>query len=222
MFAINHAATALLIKKRFPTVRLAWLLISVQLVEMIWVALNFVGVERTTTEASVTSVRDIHLAYMPYSHSVVSSLVIAAVAWALFRGAKMQRAAIAIAIGILSHLVLDLLTHVRDIAVLPFALDLRVGTGLYSIPVAAFFVELGYGLLCWWLFKGGRALLVTIVAFNLANLSLFLPAIRGPETLMAGHPLWVVSTVAVQIVVTLVLIWRFAREGTRVSPATGS
>ena len=36
MFAINHAATALVIKKRFPTVPMIWLLLSVQLVELMW------------------------------------------------------------------------------------------------------------------------------------------------------------------------------------------
>ena len=65
MFAADHAATALLIKRRYPTVSMAPLLISVQAMELAWVALNYLGVERTTTEPTVRSVADIHLAYMP-------------------------------------------------------------------------------------------------------------------------------------------------------------
>ena len=70
MFAINHAATALVIKKRFPTVPMIWLLLSVQLVELMWVILNYLDIEETSTEESVRSVADIHLAHMPFSHSI--------------------------------------------------------------------------------------------------------------------------------------------------------
>jgi len=45
MFAINHAATALIVKKRHPQVPLVWLLISVQFVEIVWVLFNFLGIE---------------------------------------------------------------------------------------------------------------------------------------------------------------------------------
>jgi hypothetical protein len=73
MFAIDHAATALLVKRRYPAVPLAPLLIAVQAMELAWVVLNYLGVERTTTAPVVRSVADIHLAYMPYSHSVATA-----------------------------------------------------------------------------------------------------------------------------------------------------
>jgi hypothetical protein len=53
MFAINHAATALLLKRRFPDVSLLTLLLSVQAMEFAWVVLNYVGVERTGTDTVV-------------------------------------------------------------------------------------------------------------------------------------------------------------------------
>ena len=58
MSAINHAAAALAIKRKFPTVSFIWLLISAQPVEFIWVAFNYLGVERTTTENTVRLVGD--------------------------------------------------------------------------------------------------------------------------------------------------------------------
>src|SRR5215470_15429260 len=72
MFAIDHAATALLLKRRYPSVSLTPLLLSVQAMELAWVGLNYLGIERTTTETAVRSVADIHLAYMPFSHSVAT------------------------------------------------------------------------------------------------------------------------------------------------------
>ena len=65
MFAINHAATALLFKRRFGDVSLVALLLSLQAMEFAWVALNYLGVDRTTTEAVVRSVANVHLSYMP-------------------------------------------------------------------------------------------------------------------------------------------------------------
>src|SRR5215510_16201549 len=81
MFAVDHAATALLVKRRFPSVSLTPMLLSVQAMELAWVLLNYLGIERTTTEPVVRSVADIHLEYMPYSHSVATGLGAALLAW---------------------------------------------------------------------------------------------------------------------------------------------
>ena len=220
MFAIDHAATALLVKRRFPSVPMAPLLISVQAMELAWVGLNWLGVERTTTEATVNSVADIHLAYMPYSHSAATAVGAALVAWlVLEKGFGRAALGRAVGIGIASHLVLDLLTHAHDIALWPGLSSPHLGLGLYDrAPMGAFVVELLYGVLCWWMYarSGGtarsrsRALLATIVFFNVANLSFLSAAIPGPEQWLAGHPLMIVTVVFVQIVVTLSLVWRFS------------
>jgi hypothetical protein len=46
MFAIDHATTALLVKRRFPSAPMMPLLLSVQAMELAWVILNYLGVER--------------------------------------------------------------------------------------------------------------------------------------------------------------------------------
>ena len=81
MFAIDHAATALVIKRRYPSVAMAPILLSVQAMELAWVALNYLGVERTTTDPEVRSVANLHLVYMPYSHSVAIPVAVALLAW---------------------------------------------------------------------------------------------------------------------------------------------
>ena len=213
MFAINHAATALILKKRYPKVSLLWLLISVQFVEILWVLLNFLGIEHTSTGAAVSTVNEIHLEYMPYSHSLVSSAMFALIAWIVVgRLCKQRIAAIALAIGIFSHIILDVLTHNQDISIFPFLPDMKIGIGLYSIPAVAFIVETAYGLFCWWIFRGSKALLATILAFNLANITFFSVSLEGPEVLMANHPMWIVGAVAVQIVVTLTLVGLLAKS----------
>ncbi len=213
MFAINHAATALLIKKAYPDAPMAYLLGSVQLVELLWVGLNFAGVEKTKTEARVRSVKDVHLADMPFSHSIVSTLVLAAGAWLVIAvGLHQGRLAAAVALGIASHIVLDLLSHARDIVIAPFGKGIKLGLGLYEKPAVAFGFETGYGVLCWAIYGGSTALLAAIVVFNLANVSFFLEAVPGPERFLAGKPKAIASVVAFQIVVTAFLVGALARK----------
>jgi hypothetical protein len=210
MFAIDHAATALLLGRRYPSIPLAPLLVSVQLMEFAWVALNYLGIERTLTDPVVHTVANIHLAYMPYSHSVAVPLLVAAVAWlALGRGVLGW----AVGLGILSHLVLDLITHDHDIVPWPGRTAPALGLGLYgTAPLAAFGLELAYGVFCWRVYRGGKGLLALVVLGNVANLSLFSVAIRGPEEWLAGRPLVVVTVILVQIVVTLTLVGVLARR----------
>lgn len=216
MFAIDHAATALLIKRRYPSAPMPPLLVSVQAMELAWVGLNYLGVERTTTESVVRSVADIHLAYMPYSHSVGTAVGAAVLAWLIIEKG-FGRAALgrAVGLGILSHLILDLATHSRDIVIWPGWSTPKLGLGLYdAAPLAAFVVELIYGIVCWYVYRGGRGLLALITIGNVANLSFLSPTIPGPEQYLAGRPMLIVTVIFVQIVVTLFLVGLLARRNT--------
>jgi hypothetical protein len=221
MFAVDHAATALLVKRRYPSVPMTPLLVSVQAMELAWVALNYLGIERTTTEATVRSVADIHLVYMPYSHSVGTAAAAALAAWILIeRGWGDAQLGRAVGVGIVSHLILDLATHAPDIVLWPGWTTPKLGLGLYAAaPMAAFAIELIYGWFCWYVYRGGLGLLAVITIGNLANLSFLSPAIPGPEQYLAGRPIFLVTVIFVQIVVTLVLVGLFARRGTRMVAA---
>ena len=208
MFAVDHAATALLIKRRFPTAPLAALLVSVQAMELAWVGLNYAGIERTTTGPAVHSVADIHLTYMPFSHSVATAAGAALLVWwVVARGLRRPLLGRALGIGVVSHLVLDLVTHAADIAWWPGSSWPAAGLGLYGrAPMWGFALEMAYGVLCWWVFRGRKALLAAIVLGNLANLTFFSARIAGPEEYLAGHPLLLVTVILVQIVVMLGIV----------------
>lgn len=180
--------------------------------ELLWVGLNLVGVERTTTEPSVQSVADIHLAYMPYSHSVVSMLGVALLAWLVCHAVlKRPRLGMAVGIGIASHFLLDLVTHAPDLAVAPGVESPKFGLGLYAaIPFGAFVLELAYGIFCWWVYRGGKALLAVIVVFNVANLSLLSPTVPGLESMLANRPTIIVLVILAQIAITLFLVGWFS------------
>ncbi len=212
MFAINHAATALIIKKEFGGVPIIWILISVQFMEILWVVLNYLDIERTTTEKEVRYVGDVHLSYMPFSHSIVTMVGVALLAWLFIgKGLNQPDIGLALGIGVISHLVLDLITHSKDIAIAPFIKGPKFGLGLYAkYPIIAFILEIGYGIACWWIYKGGLALLTIIVVFNLANISMFSSAITGIEKHMANRPLLITTVILAQILLTLILVGAFS------------
>jgi hypothetical protein len=213
MFAIGHAATALVVKRAYPSVPMTPILISAQAMEFAWVALNYLGIERTTTEPVVRSVADLHLEYIPWSHSVATPVVAALAVWLVIEKG-FGRAALgrAVGVGIVSHLILDLLMHDHDIALWPGLTSLRLGTGLYEAPFAAFIIELVYGIACWAVYRGSRGLLALIVIGNLANLPLLSPAIPWPLNFLVGRPTLIVTLILAQIVVTLVLVGLLARR----------
>jgi len=208
MFAINHAATALIIKKEFIHVPIVWLLISVQFMEILWVLLNFLGVERTTTEREVRYVGDIHLSFMPFSHSILTMIGVALLAWlVLGKGLGLPGAGMAVGIGVMSHLILDLITHSKDMVIAPLMKSPKFGLGLYAKhPIVAFILEIGYGIVCWWIYRGSWALLSIIVIFNLANISMFFSAVTGIEKYMANRPRLITTVILAQILVTLTLV----------------
>ena len=212
MFAINHTVTALVIKKYYPSVPMVWLLISVQLVDILWITFHFVGIEHTSTEAVVSTISDIHMWHMPYSHSIFSSLVLAFFAWIVVdKIFGHRKVAIAISLGILAHTGLDVLTHTQDMPLAPF-LATKIGLGLYDIPLAAFAVETIYWIACWRIFGGSKGLLAVILAFNLGNLPTFSYSISGFEAQMANQPILIVTSVAVQTAISFILVWFLSRE----------
>jgi membrane-bound metal-dependent hydrolase YbcI (DUF457 family) len=216
MFAVDHALTALLIKRRYREAPLGPILLSVQAMELAWVALNYSGIEHTDTNAQVHSVADIHLSYMPYSHSVATACGAAALTWWMLTRLKRPTLAGAVSVGVLSHLILDLATHARDIALAP-GVAMAFGSGLYErAPAAAFAIELAFGALCVWVYARGRpqvparSLYAFAIVGNLLNASFLSSAIPGPEELLGGHPLLVVSVVLIQIVITLGIVYLLA------------
>lgn len=224
MNAINHAATALLLKKRWPGLPLVPALISVQLIEFLWVFLNLANVEATSTEPQVHALNDIHLSYMPYSHSLAAVAVISGLCWfAVAVLARRPAWAVPLAVGVCSHIVLDVLVHARDIELLPGVLPLKLGSGLYDVPAIALLVETLYGIACWRVFKGSMALLAAIVGLNLAAISFYVPQISGPEALLAGHPKVFALMILFHIVLGLAVVGMLARRqaGSALQPMHG-
>jgi len=118
---------------------LLWpLLISAQAIELLWVAFVYVGVERVDYARET-----VHLGFLPYSHSIGSTALLALLVWAYVRyGRRNPTVAVALAIGLLSHVILDIIHHEADIALLPIASSPPIGFGLATKPVVDLVVEI--------------------------------------------------------------------------------
>ncbi|MFC0771978.1 hypothetical protein [Terrimonas alba] len=207
MYAINHAATALLIKKKQPTAPVLLLLVSVQLVEIFWVIFNYLGWEHFSVSNG-----KLHLDFLPYSHSVFSGVVAAFISFAIINWAyKNQKLAIAFSIGVLSHIIIDMIFHEKDIRLSPFSDTPVWGLGIIDYPLLNFTIEFMYGIFCWWYFRGSKALLTVIVVFNISDLPIML-AHGDMLKPFEQYPFILPSIVLFQILITWYFIWRYSRS----------
>ena len=207
MYAINHAATALLIKKNKPELPLWPLLIAVQLVEILWVIFNYIGIEHYSVSAG-----HLHLNFLPYSHSIFSGILLAVLSFITITwGLGNRKLAIAFSIGVLSHIVIDLIFHEHDMRLSPFADHPAWGLGIIKYPLVNFILELLYGIGCWWYFKGNKRLLAVIVIFNLADLpSMFAHgSILDP---LITYRFILPTFILIQMLLTWYFVWRYARQ----------
>lgn len=207
MYAITHASTALAIKRRWPTTGLWPLLISVQAIEILWVVFVYAGIERPEYTAD-----SVHLNFLPYSHSIGSTALVALGFWVYARfGLGNRRLATALAVGVMSHVVLDIIHHEPNIMLLPAPIGPRLGLDLQGVPALDFVVELLYCVACWWIFRGTKGLLVGVVLLNLMNLPLMFPR-PGTGTMLAARPAVLPTVILFQILLTWAVVWLLGRD----------
>ena len=140
---IGHFALAFGAKKFAPQVSLGILFLACQLADIIWPNLVLLGNEALEVEPGITVMTPLNFLHYPYSHSLVALLLWSAtfaVLYALLRRSG-TKAAIVIAVLVLSHWILDVLTHRPD---MPITLSdsSHIGFGLWNFPVVAVPLEL--------------------------------------------------------------------------------
>ena len=140
---IGHYALALAAKKIAPQVSLGILFLACQLADIIWPNLVLLGIEALEVDPGNTVITPLNFQHYPYSHSLVAMVLwsaIFAVTYALLRRSG-TKAAIVIALLVLSHWFLDVLTHRPDIPI-TLSDSSVIGLGLWNYPVIAVPLEL--------------------------------------------------------------------------------
>lgn len=154
---VGHIAIALAAKRAAPRTNLGLLALGTQWADTLWPILVLLGVERVEIKPGVTVMTPLDFISYPWSHSLLMLVVWGALAYAAYRRGGGKRDALVLAACVVSHWVLDWMTHRPDMPLVPFV-DIKVGLGLWNHPAAEVAIEGAmYVVGAWLYFSGTRA-----------------------------------------------------------------
>lgn len=138
---IGHYAVALGAKKISPTVSLGTLFLASQFIDLLWPIFLLLGLEHVRIDPGNTVFTPLDFYDYPISHSLLAVL-----GWSLGFGLlyyavqRSGRNALILGALVLSHWVLDFISHRPDLPLIP-GMETRVGLGLWNSFVASVVVE---------------------------------------------------------------------------------
>lgn len=137
---IGHYALGLAAKRLAPRTSLGTLFAAPTLADLLWPVLLLLGLEQSHVVPGPNPLLTLWLDDIPWSHSLFTLIVWGAVFGFLYkaRGGD-KKSAIIIAVLVVSHWVLDFVTHRPDMPLFPGGP--KVGLGLWNYPVANVVIE---------------------------------------------------------------------------------
>jgi hypothetical protein len=139
---VGHFAVAFLLWKLFPQVPLPVILIAVSFPDLLWSVLVPAGIERVRINPDSPLQKFVVFEKFPYSHSLVLGSLLSLPAGLLIAGLLNNPLIVPVFVaGSASHWLLDTVVHLKDLPVLGFDGDRKVGAGLWRKGPLAFVVE---------------------------------------------------------------------------------
>jgi hypothetical protein len=141
MFA-GHAALAFAARRSAPDTSLGTLVAASYGLDLVWPFLVLAGVERLRVDPGNTAFTPLDFQWYPWSHSLLMSL-----AWAVLAGlgvwafSRRTRDALVVSALVMSHWVLDFLTHRPDLPLWPGEGAPMAGLGLWNSVAGTYLVE---------------------------------------------------------------------------------
>jgi hypothetical protein len=132
---IGHFALGFAAKRAAPRVSLAALCAAAQTADLLWPIFVAAGIEQVRIDPGNTAVTPLDFVSYPYSHSLLFLCI-----WGVVFAAAYSRTSLLIFGLVVSHWVLDFVTHRPDMPLYPGSP--RFGLGLWSSIAATVAVEL--------------------------------------------------------------------------------
>jgi hypothetical protein len=138
---IGHIAVAFAAKKAAPKTSLGTLLMSAQFVDLLFPLLFLFGIEHMRLDPGNTAVTPMDFYDYPISHSLLTGI-----GWAVAFGViyyairKYKVGAYVVGLGIVSHWVLDFISHRADMPLAP-GMTTYLGLGLWNSVAGTIVVE---------------------------------------------------------------------------------
>ncbi len=135
---IGHFGTGLAAKKIDNKISLGTLFLASQFIDLLWPIFLLFGLEKVKIEPGNTAFTQLNFISYPYSHSFFGVLI-----WSLLFGSiyflfrKNIKSALLLAALVMSHWILDLITHRPDLLIIPWN-DFKVGFGLWNSVFSQF------------------------------------------------------------------------------------
>jgi membrane-bound metal-dependent hydrolase YbcI (DUF457 family) len=202
---IGHFGAGLTAKRFTPYTSLGTLVVAVQLLDLIWPTFLMLGIERVRIDPGNTRVTPLAFDYYPWTHSLAMALVwaaLAAMGYALFR--RPSRGAWVVAAGVLSHWVLDFITHGPDLPLWPPDGPL-VGLGLWNSVAGTLAAEALLFAAGLWFYAAHTEPTDRVGRYSLRAFAVTLPLIYAANLLGPPPPSANVIAVAAQAQWLLVL-----------------
>ncbi|HYD51020.1 MAG TPA: hypothetical protein VEA99_00280 [Gemmatimonadaceae bacterium] len=153
---LGHFAVALAARPASRRASLGWLVAATQLPDLLWPMLLLTGVERVRIAPGDTAMTPLAFTHYPWSHSLVMVAVAGLALGGLHLALRRDvRDAALLALLVVSHWLLDALTHRPDLPLVPGG-ETLVGLGLWNSVPLTLAVELA-------LFAAGVALYARFV-----------------------------------------------------------
>jgi len=143
---IGHFAVGFAAKRVTPQVSLGTLFLAAQFIDLLWPTFLLLGVERVAIDPGNTAFTPFDFVHYPWTHSLLAVLN-----WGLLFGVTYflikhdRRAAVVLGLLVVSHWLLDFLTHRPDLPLWPGSG--RVGLGLWNSIAGTLVLEIGLFML---------------------------------------------------------------------------
>ena len=138
---IGHFGMGFAAKKIDHHLSLGTLFLAAQFIDLLWPIFLLVGLERVKVEPGNTPFTPLNFIYYPFSHSLLSVFL-----WAIVLGLiyfllrKNLKNSVVLGVLVMSHWILDLITHRPDLPLSPWT-EVKVGLGLWNSITLTMLIE---------------------------------------------------------------------------------
>ncbi|MFC2094529.1 hypothetical protein ACFLSH_02760 [Bacteroidota bacterium] len=139
---IGHFGVGFAAKKFAKKTSLGTLFLASQFIDLLWPFFVIFGIEKVAIDPGNTAFTPLDFIYYPFTHSLLGVII-----WALLFGVvnyfikKDLKTSLILGILVLSHWILDFITHRPDLPLLLGSDSVLVGLGLWNSIIATVIIE---------------------------------------------------------------------------------
>jgi membrane-bound metal-dependent hydrolase YbcI (DUF457 family) len=138
---LGHYGIAFAAKRAAPRTSLGALTFAAEFLDELWPILLLGGLEHVRIVPGLMAASPLEFTSYPYSHSLLMAIVWAALIGAIyFASRRYGRGAWILALLVISHWILDLPMHAKDLPITPWS-DTKLGWGLWNSLPATYIIE---------------------------------------------------------------------------------